>query len=69
MTELGTGTHHPRAATLRGRAAGRTDEVTSRIATTVVKPVEVNTRAKLRATVRAKDVVPSGKVEVRVKAG
>ena len=33
----------------------------------MVKPVEVDTRVKLRVTVRAKDVVPSGKVKIRVK--
>ena len=32
----------------------------------MVKPVEVKTRVKLRVTVRAKDVVPSGKVRIRV---
>ena len=33
----------------------------------MVKPVEVKTRVKLRVTVRAKDVVPSGKVRITVK--
>jgi Metallo-peptidase family M12B Reprolysin-like len=43
------------------------DKVRPRISTTMVKPVEVRTRVKLRVTVRAKDVVPSGKVKIRVK--
>jgi hypothetical protein len=32
----------------------------------MVKPVEVRTRVKLRVTLRAKDVVPSGTVRIRV---
>ncbi|NUS49982.1 MAG: hypothetical protein HOQ22_02945 [Nocardioidaceae bacterium] len=43
------------------------DKVRSRISTKMVKPVEVRTRVKLRVTVRAKDVVPSGKVRIVVK--
>jgi hypothetical protein len=43
------------------------DKVASRIATNMVKPVEVGTRVKLRVTVRAKDVVPSGKVKIKVR--
>lgn len=43
------------------------EAVASRISTKMVKPVEVNTRVKLRVTVRAKGVVPSGKVRVKVR--
>jgi hypothetical protein len=43
------------------------DTVASKISTKMVKPVEVRTRVKLRVTVRAKDVVPSGTVTIRVK--
>ncbi|WP_210503561.1 M12 family metallo-peptidase [Nocardioides xinjiangensis] len=43
------------------------DKVAPRIATKVVKPLEVGTRAKLRVTVRAKGVVPSGTVRIRLR--
>lgn len=43
------------------------DKVRPRISTKMVKPVEVDTRVKLRVTVRAEDVVPSGKVKIRVR--
>ncbi|MFC7726093.1 M12 family metallo-peptidase [Nocardioides sp. GCM10028917] len=42
-------------------------KVAPRISTKMVKPVEVDTRVKLRVTVRAKGVVPSGKVKIAMK--
>ena len=38
-----------------------------RIGTKVVKPLEVDTRVKFRVTVRARRVVPSGTVKIRVE--
>ena len=43
------------------------DKLTPRIATKMVKPVEVGTRVKLRVTVRARDIVPSGTVKIRLR--
>ena len=43
------------------------DPVPPRIGTKMVKPVEVGTRVKLRVTVRADDVVPSGKVRITLR--
>jgi hypothetical protein len=43
------------------------DKVPARIGTKVIKPLEVNTRVRLRVTVRALKVVPSGKVKIRVE--
>ncbi|RYB90346.1 hypothetical protein EUA06_13325 [Nocardioides glacieisoli] len=43
------------------------DQVPPRIGTKMVKPVEVGTRVKLRVTVRADDVVPSGKVRITLR--
>jgi len=42
-------------------------KVAARIATKVPWPVEVDNRVKLRVTVRANGVVPSGKVKIRLK--
>ncbi|WP_210650504.1 M12 family metallo-peptidase [Nocardioides sp. SYSU D00065] len=42
-------------------------KVAARVVTKMVKPVEVGTRVRLRVSVRAKEVVPSGTVKVRVK--
>ena len=42
------------------------DKVVPRIGTKVVKPLEVGNKARLRVTVRAADVVPSGAVKIRV---
>jgi len=42
-------------------------EVAARIGTRMAKPVEVRTRVRLRITVRADDVVPSGVVKVRIR--
>lgn len=42
-------------------------KVTPRIGTKMVKPVEVGTRVKLRVTVRARDIVPSGTVKITLK--
>ena len=38
-----------------------------KIGTKMVKPVEVGTRVKLRVTVRARDIVPSGTVKISLK--
>jgi uncharacterized repeat protein (TIGR01451 family) len=43
---------------------GSVDKLVPRIGTKMVKPVEVGTKVKLRVTVRAKDVVPSGTVKI-----
>ncbi|WP_207210368.1 M12 family metallo-peptidase [Nocardioides zhouii] len=43
------------------------DQVAPRIGTKMVKPVEVRTRVRLRITVRADDVVPSGVVRVKIR--
>jgi uncharacterized repeat protein (TIGR01451 family) len=46
---------------------GSVEKLVPRIGTKMVKPVEVDTRVKLRVTVRAKDVVPSGTVKIVLK--
>ncbi len=43
------------------------DKVTPKISTKMVKPVEVGTHVKLRVTVRARDIVPSGTVKISLK--
>ena len=43
------------------------DKVVARIATAVVKPIEVNAKRRFRVTVRARGLVPSGAVRVRIK--
>ncbi|WP_210503222.1 S8 family serine peptidase [Nocardioides xinjiangensis] len=48
-------------------ANGPVDKARAKIATKVVKPVEVGTRVKLRVTVRARDIVPSGTVRIVVR--
>lgn len=43
------------------------ERVKARIATKMVKPIEVGTKRKLRVTVRARGVVPSGEVKIKVR--
>ncbi len=46
---------------------GSVDKLVPKIGTKMVKPVEVGTKVKLRVTVRAKDIVPSGTVKITLK--
>jgi len=46
---------------------GSVVKLTPKIGTKMVKPVEVGTRVKLRVTVRARDIVPSGTVKITLK--
>ncbi len=57
----------PVVATPTPTQAPAVDKVVARIGTKVVKPVEVGTKVRLRVTVRARGVVPSGSVEVKVR--